>query len=166
MSDLLLVRELGGLELVARAGRRHADGDDGAAAADRTHRQRERLRPADGVEGDVELALRRPRAHGLGGAEPERLGPARFQRVDGDDARRAGDPGGLDDRTGRFRPRRRPATLDPGSTRARFSTAPTPVSAAQPIRAPCSSGTSSGSGSTAAAGTTIRSASAPIAVIR
>ena len=57
-------------------------------------------------------------------------------------------------------------TLDPSSTRARFSTAPTPVSAAQPIRAPCSSGTSSGSGSTAAAGTTICSASAPIAVIR
>jgi hypothetical protein len=39
-------------------------------------------------------------------------------------------------------PRPTTATVEPGSTLAVFTTAPTPVSTAQPNRAACSSGTS------------------------
>ena len=50
----------------------------------------------------------------------------------------------------------------PGSTFAVFRTAPTPVMTAQPTRAACSSGTPSGTGSTARSLTTVDSANPPV----
>ena len=53
------------------------------------------------------------------------------------------------------------ATLDPGSTFAVFSTAPTPVRMPQDNSAAISHGTSSSTFMAASAGTTISSANAP-----
>src|SRR5919204_3177745 len=58
------------------------------------------------------------------------------------------------------------STTEPGSGRAWESTAPTPVSAAQPRSAACSSGTSPPSGSATSTSTVSSSDSAPVAVPR
>ena len=99
-------------------------------------------------------------------AERERLlAPSRL-RVDHDDAsprRRSALPGR---RTAPPRPRRRRGRLDPAVTPAENNAAPTPVSAAQPRSAACSSGIPPPVGNAARAETTTRSAMQPVAVPR
>jgi hypothetical protein len=150
-----------------------ADADDGrdAAAAGRRPRAADRLGQADAVEGVVGAAPVRQAADLLGELA------ARLEHVGG--AERAGELELVGERSTTMTwpapASRAPCTTDrptppspttstdwPSRTAAVLSTAPTPVMTAQPTSAACSSGTASGTGSTARSDTTVCSAKPPV----
>ena len=146
-------RNDGAVELDLLADRDHADDRRGAAGARHSKPARRRFFEADRLERVVDaaagqladrLAPRRATRHRRRASRRARWPSCQLvlEHVDGDDHARAGDAGALDGARP-TPPQPKTATVEPGSTFAVLSAAPTPVVTPQPISAARSSGMSS-----------------------